>query len=133
MLEETQVDEVGDVESLTHDTQKSFKVQTMRGLHEVCKNLLNNAGFQYVLLREIQSDRIEGEFGVYRQSTGANLFMTSGDVETECKNAKNGWPGLQLETLNPSKTSKNPPFPIIFLQASGLERCDGHGKCCVRS
>ena len=57
----------------------------MRGLAAVCKYLLNTAGFTYVLLREIQSDRIEGEFGVYRQSTGVNAFMTAGDVSAASK------------------------------------------------
>ncbi|XP_012940035.1 uncharacterized protein LOC101852777 isoform X2 [Aplysia californica] len=51
----------------------------MRGLSAVTKHLLSS-GFQYVLLCEIQSDRIEGEFSVYRQSTVANAFMTAGDV-----------------------------------------------------
>ena len=37
-------------------------------------------GFQNVPLRELQSDRIWGEFSVYRQSNGANAFMTAGDV-----------------------------------------------------
>ena len=57
----------------------------MRGLAAVCKYLLNAAGFTYVLLREIQSDRIEVEFGVYRQSTGGNAFMTAGDVSAASK------------------------------------------------
>ena len=57
----------------------------MRGLAAVCKYLLDTAGFTYVLLREIQSDRIEGEFGVYRQSTGGNAFMTAGDVSAASK------------------------------------------------
>ena len=70
-------------ECLTHDTKKAL-VQTMRGLSAVTKHLLSS-GFQYVLLREIQSDRIEGEFSVYRQSTGANAFMTAGDVISACK------------------------------------------------
>ena len=57
----------------------------MRTLAAVCKYLLNTAGFTYVLLREIQSDRIEGEFVVYRQSTGGNAFMTAGDVSAASK------------------------------------------------
>ena len=72
------------IQCLTHDTKKAL-VQTMQGLVDVCKYLLTSADFQYVLLREIQSDRLEGEFSVYRQSTGANSFMTSGDVFSACK------------------------------------------------
>ena len=64
---------------LTHDTQKAL-VRTMEGLKAVCEYLLTTGNFKYVILRELQSDRIEGEFGVYRQSTGANNFMTAGDV-----------------------------------------------------
>jgi len=72
------------IECMTHDTKKAM-VQTMRGLAALCKYLLETAGFAYVLLREIQSDRIEGEFGVYRQSSGANAFMTVGDVSAASK------------------------------------------------
>lgn len=57
----------------------------MRGLSALCRHLLDTAGFSYVLLREIQSDRIEGEFSVYRQSTGGNAFMTAGDVSGAAK------------------------------------------------
>ena len=74
----------GRKQCVTHDTKKAL-VQTMQGLTSICAHLLTHAGFQYVLLRELQSDRIEGEFSVYRQSTGANAFMTSGDVLTACK------------------------------------------------
>ena len=66
-------------------TRKKALMQTMRGLAAVCKYLLDTAGFTYVLLREIQSDRIEGEFGVYRQSTGGNAFMIVGDVSAASK------------------------------------------------
>ena len=75
---------VSRVECLTYDTKKAL-VQTMRGLAALCRHLLDTAGFSYVLLREIQSDRIEGEFGVYRQSTGGNAFMTVGDVSSAAK------------------------------------------------
>ena len=58
----------------------------MAGLNGVCQYLLSEeANFQYVLLRELQSDRLEGEFGVYRQSTGANNFMSCGDVVSAYK------------------------------------------------
>ena len=63
---------------LTHDTKKALK-QTMGGQIAVCQYLFEK-GFKYVPLRHLQSDRIEGEFAVYRQSTGANMFMISSDV-----------------------------------------------------
>ena len=52
-----------------------------------------------VILRELQSDRIEDEFSVYRQSTGANAFMTSGDVLTACKKRLARYAASYLETL----------------------------------
>lgn len=67
------------VKCFTHDTKKAL-VHTMEGLMAVCAYLIEHAQFDYVVLRELQSDRLEGEFGVYRQSTGANNFMTCGDV-----------------------------------------------------
>ena len=74
-------------------------MQTMRGLTSICAHLLTRAGFQYVLLRELQSDRIEGEFSVYRESTGANAFVTSGDVFTGCKKCLARYAASYLETL----------------------------------
>ena len=55
-------------------------MQTLDGLKAVCGHLLSKGKFDYVVPREIQSDRMEGEFGVYRISTGAILFMTASDV-----------------------------------------------------
>lgn len=74
----------GRQQCLTQDTKRAL-VQTMQGLAALCRYLLTYADFKFVLLREIQSDKIEGEFSVYRQSTGANAFMTSGDVMQACK------------------------------------------------
>jgi hypothetical protein len=63
---------------LTHDTRKAM-VQTLAGFIAMSRYLFS-VGFDYVLLGSLQNDRIEGEFSVYRQSTGANMFMTSKDV-----------------------------------------------------
>ena len=71
----------------------------MQGLTSICAHLLTHAGFQYVLLRELPSDRIEGEFSLYRQSTGVNAFMTSGDVLTACKKRLARYAYPYLETL----------------------------------
>ena len=89
----------GRKQCVTHDTKKAL-VQTMQGLTSICAHLLTHAGFEYVLLRELQSDRIEGEFSVYRQSTGANAFMTSGDVLTACKKRLARHAASYLETLD---------------------------------
>ena len=58
----------------------------MHGFITICEHLIKNSGFTYVILRETQSDRIEGELYVYRQITGVNAFMTAGDVMQDCKN-----------------------------------------------
>ncbi|KAF2349564.1 hypothetical protein FHG87_019680 [Trinorchestia longiramus] len=58
------------------DTKKAVE-QTTQGLLAVCRYLFRNADFQYVLLREIQSERLEGEFSVYRQSTVINRRESS--------------------------------------------------------
>ena len=68
------------IQCLTHDTKRAL-VQTTRGHISICEYLLQ-AGFKYILLRELQSDRIEGEFSIYRQNTGGNAFMTTTDVMT---------------------------------------------------
>ena len=83
---------------VTHDT-KTALVQTMQGMASICAHLLTQAGFQDVLLRELQSDRIEGEFSVYRQSTGANALMASGNVLTACKKRLARYAASYLETL----------------------------------
>ena len=95
----------GRKQCVTHDTKKAL-VQTMQGLTSICAHLLNLAGFQYVLLRELQSDRIEGEFSVYRQSIGANAFMTSGGVLTACKKRLASHAASYLETLDMNGETK---------------------------
>ena len=81
-------------------------IQTTRGMIDLCSYLLQT-GFKYVLLREIQSDRIEGEFAVYRQSTGANSYMSSVDVTSAFKRrltrfAASFLESLDNEVMNPS-------------------------------
>ena len=71
------------IQCLTHDTKLAL-IQTTRGMIDLCSYLLQT-GFKYVLLREIQSDRIEGEFAIFRQSTGANSYMSSVDVTSAFK------------------------------------------------
>ena len=48
---------------------------TLLGIVDVTKTLLR-LGFRYVPPGKIQSDRIEGEFGIYRQSAGGNYFIS---------------------------------------------------------
>ena len=51
------------VKMLTTDTSEAL-VLTLRGIVSLVKTLLQH-GFSYVMLGQIQSDRIEGEFSIY--------------------------------------------------------------------
>ena len=55
--------------SLTNETRNAL-ITTLNGLSEIAVNLLEDKSFKYVLLGFFQSDRLEGEFGVYRQMSG---------------------------------------------------------------
>ena len=87
------------IKCFTHDTKKAL-VQTMQGVIDVSRYLFRNTDFQYVLLRENQSDRLEGEFSVYRQSTGANSFMTTGDVFSACKRHLTRYAATNLQSID---------------------------------
>ena len=99
----------------------------MQGLTSICAHLLNHAGFQYVLLRELQSDRIEGEFSVYRQSMGANAFMTSGDVLTACKKRLASHAASYLETLDVNgKTKAHTCVTTAIDVEDAQKKCEEH-------
>lgn len=51
-------------------------IHTCRSLVYLSRYLLENIGFQYVLLGKIQSDCIEERFGWMRQLSGANYFLS---------------------------------------------------------
>ena len=115
------------VQCLTHDTKKAL-VQTTEGIIAVCRYLYT-VGFKYVLLRELQSDRIEGEFSVYRQSTGANAFMLVGDVLTAFKRrlarfSASFLESLENETHQESTTSQSHVCNAVdFEDATAIENC----------
>ena len=113
------------IQCLTHDTKKAL-VQTMEGLVAVCHHLHRNADFEYVLLREIQSDRLEGEFSVYRQSTGGNSFMTSGDVFAACKQRLARYAASYLQSLEVQPEPKQHTCmedAITLEDAASIETC----------
>ena len=115
------------IQCLTHDTKKAL-VQTMQGLIAVCEHLLTSANFEYVLLREIQSDRLEGEFSVYRQSTGANSFMTTGDVASAYQKRLARYAASYLESLETKAETKEHTClggDINFEDAASIEKCTG--------
>ena len=107
---------------LTHDTKKAL-LQTTAGQIEVCKYLFN-LGFDYVLLRELQSDRIEGEFSVYRQSTGANVFMTASDVVNSFKRRLTEFAGSHLQSLDFAADSPTHECRgMEYSDAAAIEAC----------
>ena len=110
---------------LTHDTRKAL-VQTTEGLIAVCAHLFS-VGFEYVLLREIQSDRIEGEFSVYRQSTGANAFMLVGDVLSAFKRRLTRFAASFLEYIETGPSSgssvSHTCSGIRYDDATAIENC----------
>ena len=59
---------------LSKETFQTCK-QTCKGLIGSCIYLLEEKGFEYVLLGKINSDKLEGRFGWWRQLAGANYFM----------------------------------------------------------
>ena len=73
--------------SLTSDTSNALH-QTRLGIVALIKLKLD-VGFSYVFPGKIQSDRLEGEFGIYRQSTGGNYCISTYQVFSGLK--------LQLE------------------------------------
>ena len=122
------------IQCLTHDTKKAL-VQTMQGLIAVCRYLFQNADFKYVLLREIQSDRLEGEFAVYRQSTGANSFMTTGDVVSACKHRLTRFAASYLQSIEVCPERKELhtclDHAITLEDAASIERCTEEGTLTV--
>ena len=55
---------------LMTDTSNVLHI-TLLGICRVVQTLLAE-GMKYVLARQLQSDRIEAEFGIYRQQSGGN-------------------------------------------------------------
>ena len=113
------------IESLTHDTKKAL-VQTTAGQMAVCKHLYSK-GFKYVLLRELQSDRVEGEFSVYRQSTGGNAFMVAGNVLCSFKNRLTRFAASFLQSLDVEPVNSNSGSHIcngiVYEDAAAIEAC----------
>ena len=110
------------VSMLTHDTKKAL-VQTTAGQLAVCSHLFD-LGFKYVLLRDLQSDRIEGEFSVYRQSTGANTFMTASDVLNSFKRRLTKFAGSHLQSVDfVADSPTHECRGIEYSDAAAIEAC----------
>ena len=64
---------------LTSDTSSALVV-TIRGLVSLAGELLQHRDLKYVIFRDYQSDRLEGEFGAFRQLNGGNYYMSADHV-----------------------------------------------------
>ena len=64
---------------LTADTSNALNI-ALTGLVSLAQKLLNKCGLPYVLFKNFQSDRLEGEFGVLRQADGGNYYMGTDQV-----------------------------------------------------
>ena len=80
----------------------------MTGLVSLVRCLID-AGFKYVLTGKIQSDRFEGEFGVYCQSNGGNFHISAYQVY-------NGLKLQRIKLFSQLELSDK-------LQSSGISEC----------
>ena len=65
----------GRVMCLTSQTSNALSV-TIRGVVEATKTLLQK-GLDYVLTGDINDERLEGEFGIFRGLNGGNYYMSA--------------------------------------------------------
>ena len=66
------------IKCLTSDTSKALFI-TLSGIAELISLLLNK-GARYIIPGEFQSDRLVGEFGIYRQQSGGNYYISIDQV-----------------------------------------------------
>ena len=71
------------VSGFTVDTANAWHVSLL-DLVDLTKSLLGS-GMKYICLGKIQSDRIEGEFGVIRQLGGGNKLVIFGIRVSRCR------------------------------------------------
>ena len=68
---------------LTSQTSKALSV-TLRGVVEVSKTLLQK-GVDYVMPGDLNDERLEGEFGIFRGLHGGNMYMSGDQVQNALK------------------------------------------------
>ena len=66
------------VKGLTSERANALH-RTLVGIVDLIRTLLNQ-GYAYVLSGKLSSDRIEGEFGICRQSSGGNYLISADQV-----------------------------------------------------
>ena len=69
---------------LTKQTSNALSL-TLNGMVVLIKTLLSKQGIHYVLSGTMQSDRLEAEFGIYRQLNGGNFYMSSEQIKNSLK------------------------------------------------
>ena len=67
------------VMSLTKQTSDALFL-TLNGMVDLIRTLLSKPHIHYVLSGTMQSDRLEAEFGIYRQLNGGNFYMSSEQI-----------------------------------------------------
>ena len=72
------------LKSLTYETRDAL-TQTLKGLVELSHVLLEDKTMRYILLGFFQSDRLEGEFGVYRQMSGGCYYVAVEQILASAK------------------------------------------------
>ena len=72
------------VRNLTADTSRALYL-TLNGLVDMMKVFLSAKKFKYLLMGTIQSDRLEGEFGVLRQLSGGNYYISYEQILSSIK------------------------------------------------
>ena len=65
--------------SLTADTSQALVI-TLKGLVSLIKYLLEK-DLPYIMSGEMENDRLEGEFGAFRQMNGGNNYMSFNHVQ----------------------------------------------------
>ena len=71
------------IKGLTSETSNALH-RTLVGIVNLIRTLLNQ-GYAYVLPGKFSSDRIEGEFGICRQSSGGNFLISAEQVFNSLK------------------------------------------------
>ena len=69
---------------LTKQTSNALSL-TLNGMVVLIQTLLSKPGIHYVLSGTMQSDRLEAEFGIYRQLNGGNFYMSSEQIKNSLK------------------------------------------------
>ena len=117
---------------LTLQTSKALSL-TIKRLITIIKMFLGK-GIKYVMTGNFQSDRLEGEFGIYRQLDGGNYFYVSNQLD-DCFNEASDLNETEISTLYyisgyicHKENLQSAPLPSLELPASEFTNNVSHGK-----